>query len=244
MHDERIIPDKTPLGIYSIHLKRYEFAKTYMKGKLILDVACGVGYGTRYLSDAGNRVIGVEIDSESIRYAQKRYSSSGQPLFVQSDATILGINSDTFDVICSFETIEHMRDVDGYLKEIKRVLKPSGLFIVSTPMVSESNINPENPFHNQEWNPTDFQHLLTQYFGDVKVFSQSRRQTKVSKWVKRVDLLDLRRRFIPKVIVRKIAQVTGVRSMDRLELDDVVISRGIIKEASEIVIVATDENNK
>ncbi|MEE3228813.1 MAG: class I SAM-dependent methyltransferase, partial [Chloroflexota bacterium] len=149
-----------------------------------------------------------------------------------------------FDVICSFETIEHMRDVDGYLKEIKRVLKPSGLFIVSTPMVSESNINPENPFHNQEWNPTDFQHLLTQYFGDVKVFSQSRRQTKVSKWVKRVDLLDLRRRFIPKVIVRKIAQVTGVRSMDRLELDDVVISRGIIKEASEIVIVATDENNK
>ncbi|MEE3254473.1 MAG: hypothetical protein VX199_02100, partial [Chloroflexota bacterium] len=79
---------------------------------------------------------------------------------------------------------------------------------------------------------------------DVKVFSQSRRQTKVSKWVKRVDLLDLRRRFIPKVIVRKIAQVTGVRSMDRLELDDVVISRGIIKEASEIVIVATDENNK
>ncbi|GIS67475.1 MAG: hypothetical protein CM1200mP6_05430 [Anaerolineaceae bacterium] len=45
MHDKRIIPDKTPLGIYSIHLKRYEFAKTYMKGKLILDVACGVGYG-------------------------------------------------------------------------------------------------------------------------------------------------------------------------------------------------------
>ena len=66
MYDERIIPDKTPVGIYSIHLKRYEFAKTYMKGKLILDVACGVGYGARYLSDAGNRVIGVEIDSDQL----------------------------------------------------------------------------------------------------------------------------------------------------------------------------------
>ena len=108
MYDERIIPDKTPVGIYSIHLKRYEFAKTYMKGKLILDVACGVGYGARYLSDAGNRVIGVEIDSESITYAQKRYSSSGQPLFVQSDATALGINSDIFDVICAFETIDKL----------------------------------------------------------------------------------------------------------------------------------------
>jgi len=98
-------------------------------------------------------------------------------------------------------------------------------------------------FDPSKGNLYDFQ-MQWRGVGDVKVFSQSRRQTKVSKWVKRVDLLDLRRRFIPKVIVRKIAQVTGVRSMDRLELDDVVISRGIIKEASEIVIVATDENNK
>jgi len=243
MYDERIIPDKTPVGIYSIHLKRYEFAKTYMKGKLILDVACGVGYGARYLSDAGNRVIGVEIDSESITYAQKRYSSSGQPLFVQSDATVLGINSDIFDVICAFETIEHIRDVDGFLGELKRVLKPNGLFIVSTPIVGETNISPDNPFHNQEWNPTDFKHLLAQYFIDVKVFSQSRRQTEVSKWVKRFDILNLRRRFIPKVLVRKMALLTGGRSMDRLELSDIVISKGITDEASEIVVVASNENN-
>lgn len=244
MHDERIIPDETPIGIYSIHLKRYEFAASYMKGEQVLDVACGVGYGTRYLSDAGNHVIGVEIDGGSITYAQKRYSKSGDPIFILSDAMTLGLNSDQFDVVCSFETIEHMRDVAAFLNEVKRVLKPSGLFIVSTPMVSESNISPDNPFHCQEWNPTDFRLLLSKYFSDVKVFSQSRRQTKFSKWLKRVDVLNLRRRVIPKGLVRKMAQVTGVRSMDRLELNDVVISRGIVNEASEIVVVATDENYK
>ena len=242
MYDERIIPDETPIGICSIHLKRYEFAASYVKDKLILDVACGVGYGTRYLCDAGNQVIGVEIDAESIAYAQNRYSQSGCTMFVRSDAMMMGFHSNQFDAVCSFETIEHMADVDNFLKEVARVLKPGGLFIVSTPIVKDSNKNPDNPFHCQEWNPRDFKLLLEQYFGGVELFSQYRRESRLSKWMKRVDIFALRRHILPMVLVRKMAQITGGRSMDRLELSDIVICEGIVDEASEIVVVASNEN--
>jgi 2-polyprenyl-3-methyl-5-hydroxy-6-metoxy-1,4-benzoquinol methylase len=242
IYPERIVPDNTPVGIVAIHLKRYEFAEAYLDGKRVLDVACGVGYGARYLADEGNHVIGVDIDGAAIAYAQQRYGGHRNTNFVLSDGMQLGLRSSQFDAVCSFETIEHVLDVDVFLNEVRRVLKPLGVFIVSTPRVARSDLRPVNPHHHQEWNPTDFEQLLRAHFKNVEVFGQFRRETSTALWLKRLDVLRLRTWLLPNWLIRRAAQASGVRAMADLHLEDVLIRRGDLRHASEIVAVASDEN--
>tara|TARA_Y100001970_G_scaffold292598_1_gene434594 strand:+ start:1780 stop:2517 length:738 start_codon:yes stop_codon:yes gene_type:complete len=241
--DERIVPDNVPIGILSMHIKRYEFVKSYMRRGYVLDVACGVGYGSRYLVDAGFKVIGVDIDVESVSYAQSRYSVLGNPKFVVADAIAMGFGCKTFDVICSFETIEHIKDPNLFLQEIKRLLKDDGIFVVSTPIASDTTNNPANPFHFQEWSPNDFRNLLSKYFDHVELFSQVRRQTDSSTLLKRLDILNLRKWFLPKILVRKLANIAGVQAMDSMLVDHIDIIDGIVEGASEIIIIAKNEND-
>ncbi len=244
IYPERIVPDNTPVGIVAIHLKRYGFAGSYLDGKRVLDVACGVGYGTGYLADEGNHVIGVDIDGAAIAYAQQRYGGPRNTNFVISDAMQLGLRSSQFDAVCSFETIEHVGDVDVFLNEVRRVLRPRGVFIVSTPRVAHSDARPANPHHYQEWNPSDFEQLLRAHFKNVDVFGQSRRETSTARWLKRLDVLRLRTWLLPHWLTRLVAQASGVHAMADLHSEDVFIRRGDFHRASEIVAVATDENQR
>ncbi|MCS7071715.1 MAG: class I SAM-dependent methyltransferase, partial [Anaerolinea sp.] len=141
-HPERIVPDETLAGIVAIHLKRYAFARAYASGKRVLDVACGVGYGSRYLADAAASVIGVDVDAAAIAYARRRYGDSDRVQFMQGDALNLPFSDRTFDVICSFETIEHVPDAHRFLSEVRRLLAPGGVFIVSTPAARRSTSSP------------------------------------------------------------------------------------------------------
>lgn len=241
---ERIIPDETPSGIVALHLKRYQFARRNVAGKRVLDLACGVGYGSRYLSEVGCKVVGADIDRASIDYACHHYGGPKNLAFVQSDATRTGFGDAQFDVICSFETIEHMYDVDLFLTEIKRVLTPNGMFFVSTPRVQRSDSHPDNPFHFHEWSTSDFVHLISTYFKQVVLFGQSRRETRAALWLKRLDVLKLRKWLVPMWMTRGVAQASGVRATADLHLEDVIIRRGDLRGASEIVVIASDENHR
>ena len=121
-HPERIVPDATSSGIVAIHLKRYDFARDYVIGKRVLDLACGVGYGTRYLADVALFVIGVDVDTEATRYAIQRYGGADNVSILQTDAALLPFTANSFQAICSFETIEHLPDVKRYLREVTRSL--------------------------------------------------------------------------------------------------------------------------
>lgn len=235
---ERIIPSETPPGVLALHLKRYEFARTYLTGMQVLDLGCGVGYGARYLAGVAGEVVGVDIDIGAIEYAQKRYTGPRNLAFVNADANRLGLQTSCIDVVCSFETIEHVINVDAYLKEVKRVLNPGGVFIVSTPCVRSTTSSPENIYHVQEWCPADFERLLNYHFRHVDVFGQSRFQTSVSMWLKRLDIFNLRVRIIPLWLTRGVAHLAGVRATPDTELDDVFIKLDDFSEATEIVAVA------
>lgn len=183
-YPERIIRDDTAIGIVTIHLKRYEFARPYCMGKRVLDVACGVGYGAHYLARGALQVVGVDIDPEAITYARRRYGDLSNLSFIEGDATALKLRDHSFDVVCSFETIEHLADVQAYLREVQRVLVPKGLYIVSTPVVPHSTRTPSNPHHYQEWSPEDFRAVLLHYFSHIELFSQTRRETAVAVWLR------------------------------------------------------------
>jgi len=238
MSPERIIPDETHAGIVALHLKRYDFAVRFLVGKKVLDVACGVGYGAHYLASSARYVLGMDIDSDAIAYAQLRYSGLQGLQFVRGDVTQTALADSQFDVVCSFETIEHLNDVDAFLTEMKRVLVSEGVFIVSTPCVTHSTANPKNPFHVQEWSPVDFEHLLSMYFENVELFGQFRRQTTMSAILKRLDIFNLRARLLPTRLTQNVAQIAGIRATPDLQLDDLQIRPGTLRRASELVAVA------
>ncbi|EFM12988.1 Methyltransferase type 11 [Paenibacillus curdlanolyticus YK9] len=152
--------------VYDEHMVRYEAAAEYVHGLHVLDAACGAGYGTRMLHDAGAAsVTGVDIDPESVELAQRDYGHPGM-LFMQGDVLCLPFASETFDAVVSFETIEHVASGAAWIREAARVLKPGGLFIVSTP--NRAVTNASNYFEEQPFNPHHrFEYRTSELIGDL-----------------------------------------------------------------------------
>lgn len=153
---ERVTLEKSSQRNQEDHVARYEFAKSFVQGKTVLDIACGTGYGTKILRDAGATVVtGVDIDAEAIRYAKQNYAAEGIAYVCESAASI-SLPADHFDVIVSFETIEHLLDDDRkkYLAQLRSCLKKDGLLILSTPnklITSPWSEKPLNPYHVLEY---------------------------------------------------------------------------------------------
>lgn len=161
-------------GHYGIteHLNRYSFAADFVNGKVVLDIACGEGYGANYLANIAKYVIGIDIDKETIEYASRKYKRTNLT-FNASSATTIPLESSSVDVITSFETLEHLVEQNEMLKEFKRVLKPNGVLIISSPEKSiYSERDPNNPYHLKELTLPEFTNMLTKYFSSCKVYSQ------------------------------------------------------------------------
>ncbi|MGA1839391.1 MAG: glycosyltransferase [bacterium] len=172
---ERIVPDIPEWEhLYFEHLYRYIFAKEFIKDKVVLDVACGTGYGTEFLNENKAKiVVGADICFETITYAKNFFFN---PLYLQTDAVQLPFRDNVFDVVVSFETIEHLIEYENFLKEIKRILKKSGIFIVSTPNKSNYQAigsDGKNPFHFKEFYLDEFNSLLKKYFYNIDTYGQN-----------------------------------------------------------------------
>ena len=233
-HPERIVPDDTEPGIVAIHVKRYEFARPLCSDRDVLDAACGVGYGTSYLAEVARRAVGVDVDADAIAYARRRYAGPNVE-FVRRDLAELDLPDASFDVVCSFETIEHLTQPEAFLAHAARVLRPDGVFVVSTPRVDVTTTSPENPFHTVELSRGDFEAMLGRHFGAVELYGQHRIQTRRHRLLQRADVLGLRKRL---PFVRRASRVVaGTPAMDEVTADRIEISRDALDSASELVAV-------
>jgi SAM-dependent methyltransferase len=230
---ERIVPDETEPGIVALHSKRYEFALPFCAGKDVLDAACGVGYGTALLAERAREVVGLDVDGDAIAYARRRYAAANVE-FREGDVVELDLPDDSFDVVCSFETIEHVSDADAFLQQVRRVLRPGGVFLVSTPRADETVERPENPFHTVELSRADFEALLGRHFGEVELYGQRRLQTRRHRLLQRVDVLGLRRRLI---FLRPASRLLGTAPMAEVSSDAIVIEPDGLDRATELVAV-------
>jgi ubiquinone/menaquinone biosynthesis C-methylase UbiE len=173
---ERVVPGKTPQTIYDEHIYRYIFAAGLAENKVVLDVACGTGYGTCYMAEKGSgKVVGVDISAEAVGYARERFGKNNKASFVCANAIRLPFGDDAFDMIVSFETVEHIRQCGKFLAECRRVLKGNGLLICSTPnrrIFSPKLAKPINTYHVKEFWPEEFYRLLRRYFADITFYGQ------------------------------------------------------------------------
>jgi 2-polyprenyl-3-methyl-5-hydroxy-6-metoxy-1,4-benzoquinol methylase len=143
---ERVIPkimgdDSASQRIVELSFKHYETAARYVKGKRVLDIACGSGYGSRILRLAGaSSVLGVDVCADTIQYAREHYQMSGIE-FICADAEEFE-SSERFDAIVSYETLEHLQNPSRFLEHIHNLLVPGGDFLLSVPLGETRHFDP------------------------------------------------------------------------------------------------------
>lgn len=176
MSDERQqLDEESPW--WGEHVFRYEEALKWIRpGFHVLDIACGTGFGTALLASAANtNVVGGDISEEAIAECRSAFANQANLQFEVLDATQLPYADNTFDVITSFETIEHTTRYRELLVEFKRVLKPGGVLLLSTPnaWVSSPDGKVTNPYHTQEFKTEELLALLQSYFPKVELKGQA-----------------------------------------------------------------------
>ena len=170
---ERLVPSHQ--GDTAIeHLHRYVFAREYVRDKDVLDIACGEGYGSHLLAEAAARVVGVDIAEDAVAHASRKYGRRSRLEFRAGSCTAIPLDDASVDVVVSFETLEHIDEQEEMLAEVRRVLRPGGSLIVSTPDKLYCTILPNNinPYHVRECFKEEFEELLGRFFGRVYLFEQ------------------------------------------------------------------------
>ena len=162
---ERWVPGFCGAQTHKEHVSRYAWIKDYVKNKTVLDIACGTGFGSFKIATDGNAasVIACDIDPKTVKYASCR---NRHPLidFGVQNAELFSFEK-KFDVVVSFETIEHLNQPEKFLTNVNSVLNSSGSFFVSTPISHiPLNTKPDNVYHTMEWGFEYFQTMIAKYF--------------------------------------------------------------------------------
>jgi ubiquinone/menaquinone biosynthesis C-methylase UbiE len=155
------------------HLHRYEVAANFAHGKSVLDIACGEGYGSQMLSRFATKVMGVDISEEAITHATKKYASGNLEYKIGSCLKI-PVPDSSYDLVVSFETIEHVDDHVQMMSEIKRILRPGGLLIISSPNkeIYTDAAEYHNEHHVKELYKDEFVALINTSFSFCKLLGQ------------------------------------------------------------------------
>ena len=170
---ERYVP--TEKGeIRHEHLHRYAWCARLVEGRDVLDIACGEGYGSAMLAARARSVIGVDIDAATVEHASRRYAGLRGLQFRRGDAAQIPLEDNSVDVVVSFETIEHHDRHGEMLAEIRRVLRPEGILILSSPnrIVYSRLSGQHNEFHVKELDLEELDAVLRQQFENVVYFGQ------------------------------------------------------------------------
>lgn len=135
---ERVLEDAymRSLGaytIYSMHAASYAFVQAICTGKKVLDFGCGSGYGTGRISEFAQEAYGADVAGDAVEYAKARYRNDNLHFLKIDPQPPLPFPDESFDVVLSFQVIEHVSDDDAYLREAHRLLKPGGTLVVITP---------------------------------------------------------------------------------------------------------------
>jgi SAM-dependent methyltransferase len=165
---ERLVPDQQRGElVHAEHLARYLYAAPLARGRSVLDAACGEGYGSAILAAAGAAsVVGVDVDPETVEHARARHGIDAR----RADVADLPFDDGAFELVVSFETIEHVPDPERALAEMRRVLSPEGTLVVSTPNAAEYLVASE--FHVREFTPDELESLLRAHFERVELVYQ------------------------------------------------------------------------
>jgi 2-polyprenyl-3-methyl-5-hydroxy-6-metoxy-1,4-benzoquinol methylase len=169
---DMIISNEAEQYNHLMHLATYNFLKKFIKDKKILDYGCGSGYGAHILSKKAKYIVAIDKSEDAINFAKENYSSKN--LKFKSISTFnFKKNHEAFDVIVSSQVIEHVENTEFYLNNIYNLLKPTGIFIVTTPNKQHRLYpyiqKPWNIFHLKEYTFFEFKKLLSNNFKNIQL---------------------------------------------------------------------------
>jgi SAM-dependent methyltransferase len=178
---ERVVPGAVESDLWNEHVARYRYAALFAVNKIVLDIGCGTGYGTSMMASVARDVIGFDVSEEAVRYATESYG--GSVCFGVGSASALPTQGVKFDLVTAFEVIEHIAEWRELVKEAARVMKPTGVFLVSTPNKTVYNASRRgvgaNPFHVHEFEELEFRRALEGTFRFVKIVAQNQQSSVV-----------------------------------------------------------------
>jgi ubiquinone/menaquinone biosynthesis C-methylase UbiE/chromosome segregation ATPase len=170
---ERYVPGVSG-DIESEHLHRYALAAAVAVGRDVLDIASGEGYGSAILAAGARSVVGVDIAADAVLHATKTYSRLSNLRFVEGSCSCIPLPDASVDLVVSFETIEHHDRHEEMMCEIKRVLRPSGVLLISSPDRDHYSVarNYRNPYHVKELDRREFETLIVRHFKRHVLYGQ------------------------------------------------------------------------
>ena len=238
---ERLVPgDENLKPQLTEDLSRFVFAGHHLTGKYVLDAGCGAGQGAHYMAaNVAREVVAVDIDFDSVDFAKKHYQRDNLE-FITMSVEQLSFSADTFEAVTSIEVIEHLYHHDRYLAGIARILKPGGVYIMSTPNKRRSSPTPGAlwPAHTREFYLHELRELLVIYFSEVEMWGES------VPVYERHPLRRMVRYLAPifKPILPHGLRTTILPSLHRmiksdLTLNDIVFSKDNIEEAPTLMAV-------
>lgn len=207
------------------HIHRYNEVINRLNGnEFVLDIACGTGYGTFLLSqNTTSNVIGGDLSKDAIKLCHENWSNPNLSYSVM-DGVNLPFDDSFFDVLVSFETIEHTKKYNKMITEFKRVLKPEGFILLSTPnrVINSPSGIVTNPYHSQEWNYNEFITILKHHFNKIELLGQKYNRyadgNLLSKYIENI-LYKRGIRKIPLKYKNKVMKLLGYQSFYPLPTD-------------------------
>ncbi len=176
MHDwkrsgERLVPGHASARVLLDHTSQYQYIvrNLQLSGRRILDVACGVGLGSRTFAEHQPAcVIGVDISGEALFYGRRHFAHERVRCCL-GDASHLPFPDGMFDIVISLETIEHVPQYEHFLDEVFRVMRSDAILVLSTPnrRVTSPGIVPPNAYHVREFSLAELGALLGPYCSQI-----------------------------------------------------------------------------
>lgn len=216
-------PDRSFIGhrdIITRSLARYHAVLDYTAGQ-VLDVGCGRGYGFDVLGARSRSQTGVDISLPFLRAARHAYRGAA---FAQATGEHLPFRSDSFDTAIAFEVIEHLQDDQGFLEDLRRLVRPGGSVAISTPnrlVSSGASKKPLNPFHVREYSVEEFEGLLQRVFSKVTLLGQHDRTGAPAGRSKLVDRIPVEWKYL---LPSHVQGVMSVLVRPALRIEDCVFT--------------------
>jgi SAM-dependent methyltransferase len=152
-----------PNDLFVAHCSIYRFFGEFVPGQRVLDAACGTGYGTYEMAAAGaSSAVGIDRDAGAVRYAKRAYGG-GRVDFRCADLSVVRFPPNSFDVVASSNTLEHLDDPGEFVARARSWLNDAGLLLVAVPPIysaADLDMHAENPFHASNLSATEWWSLF------------------------------------------------------------------------------------